>query len=218
MSLGTAVNNNVITIKHTTTYEYTCISLEQLNLLYDLSIINQCMGMKALHIGHSFAIKYPFQTTQDDTLVFPQITCVIIDYFIKTAVDVTKHFSNLETVVIHFDVVNDENLSDIMLQLINSLICNTLYVMITTSRWSYTSMPYGLIDLIKAVVMNSKIKTLVIHNNQNVYCDIDTSSDITFNRSFHLYLSNMSIKFNSAKNLTTYKFNSAKQLTHKFKL
>lgn len=205
---NTVIKDDVLTLKDTKTYTYTCITLQHLNLLYDLSVINRCMGMAAFHIDRQFTIEHPFQTTRDDTLVFPQIKCAIVNYFIKTAIDIHKHFPNLETVMIHYAIIDhkDNNISCIMFQLISSLTCDTLYVMIEVERsvWSLTS--HELMDLIKAVAINPNIKTLVIHNDQIIHFETKIASDIIFNRSLHLYLSNMTIKFNSTKNLTTHKF------------
>ena len=199
--LSTDIEDGVLVHQNPISYKYPYVTIRQLNLLYDLSNIKNGPKLEVVHFDHDFAIKYPFRTVQDAALVFPRITHVIINYMLATNIDVHKHFSQFETITIHFTEIEDRRyLASGLVQLIKSLTCDTVYVMVVTAlQVEYNS--NQLVKFIQVVANNPNIKSLVIYND-SWYFNIKPVLDITFDREFDLYIKDMSIKFSSKKNLT----------------
>lgn len=199
--LSTNIKDGVLVIHDSASYEYPYVILRQLNLLYDLFNIKNGPKLEAVYFDHGFAVKYPFQTTRDADLVFPQIKHVIVNYLLTTNIDVHKHFPKFETITIHFTEIEDQRfLASGLVQLIKSLTCDTVYVMVVSAlQLEYNSSQ--LIKFIQVVANNPNIKSLVIYND-SWYFNIRPVLDIAFDREFDLYIRNMSIEFSSKKNLT----------------
>ncbi|CAI2358617.1 Hypothetical protein MVR_LOCUS324 [uncultured virus] len=203
LSPKTKVDYGLITLDQSQNQTYSCLIITRINLLWDLSIIAQCMS-QAVYFDYNFCIQYPFRTTQDDTLVFPQIQHVIVNYLVKSLIDVNKHFPNLEAMMIDINRLDhDLMLGFAIIELIYSLTCDTLYIMISAPLHLESDLNQ-IIKLIQVVVNNPKIQSLVIYNNSRHFI-IKPPLDIVFGRTFNLYIKDISIRFGSKRNLIIHK-------------
>ena len=127
-------NDHVLSILKASTlnHDLECISISSVNLLYDLHVLHKYPKLKAVKFIAPFQVMLPFATTEDDKLVFPQVTAVIIDVdnnpCINDVLPVNQMFPNLDVLVLMSKWVTGVKVCKRNWYL-KEIRCNTLVVM-----------------------------------------------------------------------------------------
>ncbi|CAI2358680.1 Hypothetical protein MVR_LOCUS387 [uncultured virus] len=171
-------DHTAATMKHDADFIHIC----RVNLLYDLYSLHSYPKLTTIKFVAHFRVMLPFATTDDDKLVFPQVTTVMIDVnhnkCITDELPISKLFPNVSTLVLIFS-------NRIMFTIENSYqhIKHTTLVIIKNFL---EAVPASFMqNLSKVLMMNDHVARLVIANENSEAVDVDMEG-VAFKSPMHV--------------------------------